>query len=170
MISHLVESLGAEHAVVEGGVEERSRLADGQRAVGLHGGARPGGGVAVGAPLAGQVQPLGPEGAQRAGLAVAVCAQLLAVGALLAALGLRDGLLGAGGQADAAEAAGELALLGLVLAEAARPAQVHDLVEVLADRAALLALVHRGGREGLGHALLALQKGRRLNLNKFSSW
>ena len=83
------------------------------------------------------MKTLGPVSSQWAGFAVSVHAQLLAVGALLATLGRRDRLLRSGGQTDSAKSARKLALLGLVLAVAAGPAQVHDLVEVLSDRAAL---------------------------------
>ncbi len=96
------------------------------------------GGVSVGAPLAGEMESLGPVGAERAGLAVAVVGrELLAIGALLPALRVGHGLLGARGQAHAAQAARVPALVRLEAAEAARTAQVHDLVEVLAGGAAL---------------------------------
>ena len=94
----------------------------------------PGSGESVRASLASQVKTLSPVGSQGARFTVAIHAKLLSVGALLPAFGGRDGLLGPRGQADAAESARELALLRLELSVAARPAQVHDLVEVLTDR------------------------------------
>ena len=51
----LVEAAGAELALVEAGVEEGAGLADGQGAVALRSGAGFGGGEAVGATFAGQV-------------------------------------------------------------------------------------------------------------------
>ena len=84
----------------------------------------PRGGGLVWATLARQLESLLPVGAQHAGLARSVLSQLLAVGALVAALLLGNGLLGPGGLADAAQLAAERTLSRLVLAVTARTANV----------------------------------------------
>ena len=71
------------------------------------------------------MEPLLPVGSQHARLTCTVLGQLFTVSALVPALLLRDGHLGAGRLADAAKTAGEGSLLGLVLAITARPANVH---------------------------------------------
>ena len=110
----LVAAAWARAALVERRVEEGARLADGQRAVAARVRARRRRREAVGAALAGQVQPLGPVRAERAGHAVAVDAELLPVAALLAALLGAHRLLGPRRQPDTAQPAAELALLALV--------------------------------------------------------
>lgn len=132
----LVEALAALDAGVERSVQVGARLADGQRALLDRRGADLRGGAAQRAVGAGRLDALRAECAARARFAAAVVAQLLAGGALVAALVTRDGLGRFGRLAEAAQLARERSLVGLIETVAARSAQAALGVQVFARRAA----------------------------------
>lgn len=136
----MIRALLTPHALVQSTVEVSAGLADRERALLHGGGAHDGGSPADRAGLARRLNPLSAVRAARTGLALPFDGQLLAGAALVPAFLAGHRLGRSRGLAEAAQQAGEAALVGLIESVAAAATETGHVVVILASGTTFLAV------------------------------